>query len=160
VRPCRWIVAVTCIVACTACGDAKRLTKQEYLQRINVIASGDDARKATRLFDDVVIDPPLPRASCAARTRDFQRVLDTIVDSVEALAAPTAVAPLQRKFVAAARESIETVGHAADDVAAGKLRCGSAMNRRIYGLASTRRAEAVLREYAQRGYVFGLNSQD
>jgi len=34
------------------------------------------------------------------------------------------------------------------------------MNRRIYGLPSTERAQAVLGEYAKRGYVFGLNSQD
>jgi hypothetical protein len=53
---------------------------------------------------------------------------------------------------------VRAVGRADGDVAAGKLHCGSSMNRRIYGLRSTKRAEAVLRAYARRGYVLGLNS--
>jgi hypothetical protein len=88
------------------------------------------------------------------------RYSERLVDRVEGLSPPEEVAQLQRQFVDDARESIWTVGEAADEVGAGTLHCGRSMNRRIYGLPSTERAEAVLGEYAKRGYVFGLNSQD
>jgi len=44
------------------------------------------------------------------------------------------------------------------DVVAGRLHCGRPLNRRISGLRSSDRAEAVLRAYARRDYTIGLNS--
>jgi hypothetical protein len=154
------VVAVACLGGCGGSGGAKRLDRQEYLQQIRDIAAGDDAQTASRLFIKLVVDPPLPQGVCRERARDFHDALDRIVDAVDQLNPPADMVALQRQFVAAARQSVRTVGQEVDAVRAGKLRCGSAMNRRIYGLASTERAEAVLREYARHGYVFGLNSQD
>jgi hypothetical protein len=34
------------------------------------------------------------------------------------------------------------------------------MNRRIYGLASTKRAQRVLEELGRKGYIIGLNAPD
>jgi hypothetical protein len=139
---------------------AKPLDRKEYLQQIREISAGDEARTASRLFFELVADPPLPQEPCRERARNFHEALGTIVDAVEQLDPPADMALLQRQFVEAARQSVRAVGQAADDVGTGKLRCGRAMNRRIYGLASTQQAEGVLREYAKHGYVFGLNSQD
>jgi hypothetical protein len=50
------------------------------------------------------------------------------------------------------------LARAADDVAADRLHCGRPLHRRITGLRSSHRAEAVLRTYAKRGYTIGLNS--
>jgi hypothetical protein len=153
-------VAVCSLAACGSTAPTKRLGKMEYLRQINEIASSDDARTATRLFDKIVVELPQRKGSCLARTRELEQVLDRLVDRVEGLSPPEEVAQLQRQFVDAARESVRTVGKAADELGAGKLHCGRSMNRRIYGLPSTERAEAVLGGYAKRGYVFGLNSQD
>jgi hypothetical protein len=154
------VVGVTCLGGCGGSDGAKPLDRQEYLQQIREIAAGDDAQTASRVSVKLVVDPPLPKDACHERARDFHEALDRMITAVAQLEPPAEMATLQRQFVAAARQSVRTVGQAADDVGAGKLRCGSAMNRRIYGLASTQRAEAVLREYAKHGYVFGLNSQD
>jgi hypothetical protein len=125
-----------------------------------VIAAGSAASDASRVFVKLVVDPGLPQPACAAKAREFHDELERIVDDVAALRPPNDVQALQDRFVSAAGESVATVGRAADEVAAGKLRCGTPMNRRIYGLASTRRAEQVLQDLARKGYVFGLNSSD
>ena len=44
------------------------------------------------------------------------------------------------------------------DVQAGSLKCGMPMNRRIYGLPSTLRAQRVLEEFGELGYRIGSNS--
>jgi hypothetical protein len=67
---------------------------------------------------------------------------------------------LQNEFVAAARESVAAVHDAGEDVEAGGLTCGTPMNQRIYGLASTTRAQRVIMELGRKGYIFGLNSPD
>jgi hypothetical protein len=154
------IVVAVGLAGCTSTTPAKRLGKEAYLRQLNEIASGYDARRATRLFDKIVVEPPQQRGSCLARTRELEQVLDRLVDRLEGLGPPEEIAQLQGQLVDASRESIRSVGEAAEEVSAGRLQCGRPMNRRIYGLPSTERAQAVLDEYAKRGYVFGLNSQD
>src|ERR671933_782780 len=93
--------------------------------------------------------------SRTADRRELRGTLETIVDRIEQLRPPAEVEQLQRQFVAAARESIRVLGKAADDVAAGTLHCGRPLTRRISGLRSNERAEAVLRAYAKRDYTIG-----
>jgi hypothetical protein len=90
----------------------------------------------------------------------FEGRLDTIVDDVDDLEPPKEVQGLQDEFVDAAHATIAAVHVARQDVEAGRLRCGTPLNQRIYGLPSTERAEQVLMDLGRKGYVFGLNSQD
>jgi hypothetical protein len=158
-RLCRTTVLVVCALATCGCGGTKRLDKSEYVRQIRAIDESGAALRAWRLYDEVVLtQPPLPHASCRARTEELHRTLETIVGRVERLRPPREVEQLQRQFVAAARASVGMLGHAADDVAAGKLQCGMPLSRRITGLRSNRHLEAVLVAYARRGYTTGLNS--
>ena len=152
------VVGVLGLAGCRDDTSAKRLDKREYLRQARAIEASSAASRATRLFFQIVVEPPLPRQPCHARTREFHRLLVTIVDRVERLRAPAEVAGLQRELVAAARTSIRAVKRAANDVRAANLRCGRPLNLRIYDLPSTRRVNALLRAYAKRGYVIGLNS--
>jgi hypothetical protein len=163
-RAAAWISAAAVLgvfsLAGCAGGGRTRLGKQEYLRQIRAIEASHASRRASRLFFEIVVDPPLPQPICRARTGEFHRALGEIVDRVERLRPPVEVGRLQRQFVIDARASVRLVGKAATDVGAGKLHCGTSMNRRIYGLRSTRRAQSVLREYAKRGYIIGLNAPD
>jgi hypothetical protein len=141
------------------CG-SERLGKREYLDRLRVIESGAQARDAVRLFDSVVVDPPLARPECAAKLAELEGRLDEIVSDVDELRPPRDVQKLQDEFVEAARDSISMVGKASDDARSGQLSCGRPVNRRIYGLESTQRAREVLQELGRKGYILGLNSQD
>lgn len=154
------VIGVCVLVGCNSGGGTKRLDKHDYLDALRAIEASDTAQRASRLFFEVVADPSLPQRSCRVRTTELHDALGKIVGRVEGLRPPAEVAPLQRRFVAAARDSVRAVGRAAGDVDAGKLHCGRPLNRRIYGLRSTARAQAVLRELAGRGYVLGLNAPD
>jgi hypothetical protein len=154
------VLAVCGLVGCDGGARADRLDKQEYLRQIRAIEASRAAQRASRLFFEIVVEPPLPQPICRARARELHRTLVGIVDRVEQLRPPSEVAGLQRQFVDYARESVRIVGQAAADVGAGQLRCGISMNRRIYGRRSTRRAQSVLREYAEHGYILGLNAPD
>jgi hypothetical protein len=153
------VIGVWVLAGCNS-GGTKRLDKHDYLTELRAIEASDTARRASTLFFEVVADPPLPQRSCRARTKELHQALDTIVGRVERLRPPADVAQPQRQFVAAVRESVRAVGRAAGDVAAGDLHCGRPLNRRIYGLRSTKRAQAVLRQLAKRGYILGLNAPD
>ena len=143
------------------CGSSdERMSRDEYLQRLRAIEAGPRAREAGALFFKLVVEPGLPRSRCQAQAHRFHDDLDAIVDEVASLRPPADVQRLQNRFVAAARESVAAVQRAAADAEAGRLRCGTAMNKRIYGLPSTHRAEEVLRELARLGYVLGLNAPD
>ena len=147
---------------CLGCGSggADRLTKSEYLKKIEALASGPRARDANIQFTKVVVEPGLPRDDCATRMHRFEEDVDSLVSSVAALRPPAQVASLHEQFVRAARESVESVRDATVDAEAGTLHCGPPMNKRIYGLASTARAEAAIQGLADMGYVFSLNSND
>lgn len=123
------------------------------------IEAGTDARSASQLFFELVVEPALPEETCLARARDFDRNLHNIVDEFAALRPPRQVQSLQDRFVSAARESLGTVDDAVGDVRNGSLSCGMPMNRRIYGLPSTERAQQVLQEFRAKGYRIGANSE-
>jgi hypothetical protein len=136
------------------------MSRDEYLHRLRAIEAGPRARDASSLFFRLVVEPGLPRRECSAQAHRFHDDLDAIVEDVASLRPPAGVQDLQDRFVVAARESVAAVQRAAADAEAGRLRCGTAMNKRIYGLPSTQRAEEVLLALARRGYVLGLNAPD
>jgi hypothetical protein len=136
-----------------------RLDHDQYLQKMRDIEAGADARSASRLFLKLVIEPGLPKERCLARAREFEQNLRNIVDEFASLGPPRPVQSLQDQFVSAARQSIKAVDDAVRDVQDGSLRCGPPMNRRIYGLPSTLRAEQVLQEFREKGYRIGSNSE-
>jgi hypothetical protein len=151
------ITAGAIVVGCGTGGHA-RLSHDEYLQKMREIEAGADARSADRLFFKLVTEPELPKAGCLSRAREFARNLRNIVDDVASLRPPRPVQSLQDRFVSAARQSVEEVDGAAKDVEAGSLTCGMPLNRRIYGLPSTLRAQQVLQEFAEKGFRIGSNS--
>jgi hypothetical protein len=136
-----------------------RLSHDQYLQKMREIEAGADARSASGLFLRLVIEPGLPKGTCLARARDFDKNLHNIVDEFALLRPPSPVQSLQDRFVSAARQSVEAVDDAVRDVQDGSLSCGPPMNRRIYGLPSTLRAEQVLQEFREKGYRIGSNSE-
>jgi hypothetical protein len=136
-----------------------RLSHDQYLQEMRELEAGAAARSASRLFSELVTEPGLPKKSCLARARDFDQNLHDIVDQFASLRPPPAVQTLQDRFVSAARQSIEAVDGVKRDVQDGSLTCGMPMNRRIYGLPSTLRAEQVLQEFGEKGYRIGANSE-
>jgi hypothetical protein len=154
------VIGVCMLAGCSSGGGTKRFNKHDYLDALRAIEASNTARRASRLFFEVVVEPSLPQRSCRVRMNELHDALGKIVGRVERLRPPAEVAQLQRRFVAAARDSVRVVGRAAGDVAAGKLHCGRRLNRRIYGLRSTARAQVVLRELAKRGYILGLNAPD
>lgn len=139
-------------------GSPARLSDDQYLQRMREIEAGGDARSATQLFLKLVIEPGLPKETCLARAREFDDNLHNLVAEFASLRPPRTVQSLQDRFVSAARQSLESVDGAVRDVQAGSLKCGMPMNRRIYGLPSTLRAQRVLEEFGELGYRIGSNS--
>jgi hypothetical protein len=150
---------VALAAACGGGGGDERLSKEEYTQRLLEIESGDTARNATNVFTKMAAFV-LPQADCANKARRLHRDLDEIVDEVDALRPPLEVQNIQNDFVAAGRETADTIGGLAREVEQGKLECGQAYNRRAYGLASTDRAMEAIEELGRRGYHIGLNSAD
>jgi hypothetical protein len=131
------------------------LTHAQYQQAIMRILRSDDTRDASRLFTEAVATEDASKA-CEERVRGLHDSLRSILGQVEALRPPPDAADAQRDFLTAAQESVGLVGAAADDVAEGDLTCGQRLNRRIYGLPSTQRAETALARLKERGYfVFG-----
>jgi hypothetical protein len=153
------LVSMSLLVGCGS-GNKGRLSHDEYLQRIREIEAGADVRTATQLFFQLVTEPGLPRTTCLARASQFDRNLHNIVDEVASLRPPRAIQSLQDRFVAAAGETLKAVDAAVANVQGGSLSCGMSMNRRIYGLPSTRRVQEVLDELGKRGYRIGQNSAD
>ena len=100
----------------------------------------------------------MPAAVCRKDAREFAGDIDEIVREVAALTPPKDVSDLQARFVADASKSASLLDKLADDVDAGRVTCGEPWNQRAYGLPSTIDAEQVLTEYAQRGYLFLVNS--
>jgi len=153
------LVAMLILVAgCGASGG--RLSKQEYLDRIRALESGELAREATDVFTKMALDDPaLPQAECAAKAHTLHQDLDEIVDEVDALRPPADVQSIQNEFVSAGRETVDTIGGLAQEVENGQLACGQAFNQRAYGLPSTARAQRAIEELGRHGYRLGSNSE-
>lgn len=133
----------------------KALTHDEYQRAILKILESEDTRAAGRLFTDTVAND-YSSGECAKRVQALHDHLQAIVDAAAALNAPADAAESQRTFVREANESVRLVGVAAVDVGKGDLPCGMPLNRRIYGMPSTKRAQAALAILEKRGYfIFG-----
>jgi hypothetical protein len=154
------LFALALCVAASGCGSgaSQSLSRSEYLQRLREIEAGPPARAADRLFFELVTEPGLAKEACSAAAQHFYESAGQVVRSVASLKPPRDVALLQRRFVSAARQSVAELGRAASDATAGSLRCGTPMNKRIYGMPSTRRMEQVLTELRVKGYILGSNS--
>jgi hypothetical protein len=137
-------------ISCGGQSDAP-LSKEEYEREVLSLVEGP-GNEASVLYTAIVIGL-IPADECTSKTARFHEVLEGIVDEVEQLRPPSDVAELQAKFLVAAHESLAEVGRAAADVENGKLSCGIDLNRRIYGLPSTDRAERVLSEVHELGYL-------
>jgi hypothetical protein len=163
-------VALLGLVACalSACGGEgrERLSPEEYAAEVRAIEEGVEARDASRLFFALVAGTICDRATCrqmsddecSSMGRQFGSDLHAVVSQVDALEPPPDAEPIQARFLVAARESVATVDDAVDDLEAGTLECGRDLNRRIYGLESTARAEQAIEELAAKGYAFGAST--
>ena len=131
-------------------GEQSALTPDQYQQAIWDIRSGEASRGAQRRFSDVVGD--LSKKDCSDKTHELQDHLAAIMRQVEGLRPPEEAADAQRAFLEAANESVRLVGVAADDVDEGDLTCGTAMNKQIYDMPSTRQAEKAIDELVKLDY--------
>lgn len=161
-RPASALAALALCALAGGCGGAssRPLSKEDYVAKIRALESSDTVLEATNAYTDMAGGKQLTQSECADDARMLHSDLQTIVDEVDALRAPSDVQALQDRFVAAGQETVDTVGGLADEIGKGDLVCGEPFNRRAYGLPSTTRAEAVIEELGRRGYIFGLNSED
>jgi hypothetical protein len=148
------LIGATAMLA-AGCGttdpSAEPLTKAEYQDAITRIVVR--AGQAEQLFADVVTSD---RPDCAAKVGELHAALERLVDDAADLTPPDDVAAAHREFAAEARVSADAVGDAAVAAEAGDLTCGDPMNRAIYGLPSTDRAEQALLQIQEKGYrIFG-----
>jgi hypothetical protein len=145
----RLLVLSLTALALTACGSsAGRLSKAEYTTRMQAIERNDEP--ATGVFADVA-GHDLPRALCVRETRQLERAVQKVVDDARALKPPAELERYHDDFLVNAQQSVDAVGAAADKVQRGELHCGDEMNRTIYGMPSTDRAEKALQDLATHG---------
>jgi hypothetical protein len=135
-----------------------RLNHDAYLAALHVIERSPAARDADRLFLRLATGAVSPE-ECRQGARRFADDVSNVVGAIDRLRPPPDAAGLQRKLVAAARRSEHALDDLADDVAAGRVRCGQSWNRRAYGLPSTLQAQHLLDEYARRGYRLDINGE-
>jgi hypothetical protein len=146
-------VCVVLILAGCGGGTDGPLSHDDYQAKLTAIVVG--AEPAGRLFSKVVYqDPDHPNTveECGRKVAQLRDELQRIVDEVADLSPPADAAESQRRFLANARISVASVGRTADAAARGDVHCGGEVNRRIYGLPSTERAEAAIMALEQRGY--------
>jgi hypothetical protein len=152
-----FLAAIASLLVAVGCGSqenaGERLTKAEYQDAIrNVLQT---SQPADRLFSELV-GGDLSQDGCASKLREFHAELEEIVDEVETISPPEDVADLQAEFLAGAHDSVDVVGKTIDRVETGEISCGEQLNRAIYGLASTERAERALYRIESKGYfIFG-----
>jgi hypothetical protein len=138
------------VLALAGCGNAAHsLSKPEYAKRMQQIENRDQAAPI-RAYNQAV-SPSVSAAACAADVRDLQRSLQLVVDHVRSLKPPPALASIHDDFVSNAQQSVDAVGAAAKRAASGDLHCGEEMNRTLYGMPSTDRAETALHRLADNG---------
>jgi hypothetical protein len=157
VRPLVLIALVGALAGCAG-DDNESLSKGEYLEAVREIEQRYGA-EAGELYIELVLDDPLLRQDeCTERAHEFHGLLEEIVSEVEDLRPPEEVRALQERFLAEARETVDTVGGLAAQVEEGELACGTPFNEKAYGLPSTDRAAQVLEKFKEQGYLFGSNS--
>jgi hypothetical protein len=144
----------------TACGHAHQqpLTHARYAVALAAIASSPAVHEAEREFSELAAGRP--SKPCPQEAREFADDIDELVERVAKLRPPADAKDLQARFIPPARRTAHLLHAVADDVAAGRVACGDAWNRRAYGLPSTAESERVVQEYATRGYLLPWNSGD
>jgi hypothetical protein len=152
------LVGLVLLAGCGGSENGQALSEQEYETAVYELAHGELAGEAQQLFVQVVAFPLSPD-QCSEQARRFHDVLAQIVDRLEEITPPAEIRDLHHDFILEAHESVGEVGRAADDVRDGRLSCGMDLNRRVYGLASTQRAEEVISEAQRRGYLPYLYGQ-
>ena len=110
--------------------------------------------RASQLFSELVAGDGLTTDECGGKAREFHEQLRLVLGELEQLHPPAEIEALVAEFLARSRESVAAIGEAATAAERTELGCGMPMNRRIYGLPSTERAERVLDELEELGYVF------
>lgn len=125
------------------------LSKREFFFATVRIASRYEPAVGDHYYDVVL---PAPQEKCERSMRQLQGAAERLVDAAAALNAPEKVRILQGEFVDSARETIHEVEQVGDLVAAGEVRCGDGVHRRIAGLPSSRRVDAVLARLGELGY--------
>ena len=146
-------VVVLAALALTGCGGGERLTKGEYLERGREIQVSTSLLDAGRLFFRLS-SGRVSAEECQDGTVRFRDAAASVVAEVDEIRPPQEIEQIHDRLVAAAQESIDALDGLVDDVSAGEVSCGQEWNRRAYGLASTERAQAVLKELEQQGYDF------
>src|SRR3954453_20862529 len=73
-------VATWMLAGCGSGSSKARLSHEEYLQRIRAIEAGRHARAVDQLFFKLVTEPPMPKATCLARAREFDSHLHGVVN--------------------------------------------------------------------------------
>ena len=140
----------------SGCGgdeDADPPSREDYQAAILRIV--EDSAQPTSVYTDLVVER-LAAGECEDLLSRFERQVDELVERVAALQPPEGVAVIHDEFVAAARESVERVGEARGDVEAGQLSCGDELNRTLYGMPSSERADRAIARLERRGYyVYG-----
>lgn len=128
------------------------LTHAQYQDALHKVVTSADTRAATQFFSKAVAsdDAGMP---CSERVHGLEESLTSMLQQVMHLNPPPDAEAQQRAFLDAANESVRLVGVAADDVDEGRLRCGVELNKRIYGLPSTARAERAIQALEDRGYM-------
>jgi hypothetical protein len=159
----RAVLLLPFAILLVSCGPSssqqQRLSKSEYRDQLMQINTRYNP-PANRLFGKVVVEDPatgqaLEGRTCSDTVSKFAGILHQIVDNIAALRPPKEVEALQNQFVKEARASVSIVDQAARDTKAGRLSCGNAMNRRIFGLPSTERAsKAAEKVWASLGVHF------
>lgn len=127
------------------------LTHAQYQAALTEVVTSKDTRAASQLFLESVASD-YQGEPCSEKVHALEKSLAAMVQQVVDLEPPPDAEDQHRDFLAAAKESVRLVGVAADDVADGNLSCGSALNKRIYGLPSTTRAEKAIEVLESRGY--------
>lgn len=135
-----------------------QLTKEEYVAAVRTIES-THGREATRLYMELAAGDGLARGECARRAQAFHQEVDAAVAKLFALAPPTEIERLHRRFIAAVRGPAAEVEGVVQEIDAGQLRCGAALNERLYDARLSARVDRILDEYRAKGYLFGSNSQ-
>jgi hypothetical protein len=146
--------ALLIAVGCGGGGEPKGpLTHDGYQDEISGISG--DAFGPAQLYSELVVGT-LSQQDCAAKLADFQTQVGDLVERVAALQPPPDAATAQAAFVTAARQSVAQLGAIANEVAAGTLACGEALNAQLTAIPSNAQASAAIASLQASGYtVFG-----
>jgi hypothetical protein len=130
----------------------RTLSKTEFLLATVRVADRYEPAVGEHYYEVVL---PAPQEKCEQSMRELQEAAERMVAAAAELDAPEEIETLQEEFVSSATETIDEVERVGDLVAAGELRCGDEVHRRIAGLPSSQRVDGVLARLGELGYFPG-----